>query len=124
MNIGSNNNNNSVTYNANNSNNLQNLQLSDRDEGYHTAQSIIMNSSTLPGSVAPIPNTTIVNDRGFSGETRLIQQMQASVDGSSLQVLLRLDDLMNRQLTTEISENDNAENLVIELVQHGFISEV
>lgn len=103
---------------------MPSLPLSDRDEGYHTAQSIIMGSSSFSGGVAPITNTNAANDRGFSGETRLIQHMQASVDGSSLQVLLRLDDQMNRQLTTEISEDDTAENLVIELVQHGFISEV
>uniref|UniRef100_A0A915EE26 Uncharacterized protein n=1 Tax=Ditylenchus dipsaci TaxID=166011 RepID=A0A915EE26_9BILA len=57
------------------------------------------------------------------GETRLILRMHASIDGNSLQVLLQLDDHMNRQLTTEIGEQDTAENLVIELVQHGFISE-
>ena len=50
--------------------------------------------------------------------------MSANIEGSTLQVLLRLDDQMNRQLTTEISDEDTAENLVVELVQHGFISEV
>ncbi|KAI1710166.1 nuclear receptor-binding protein 2 [Ditylenchus destructor] len=56
-------------------------------------------------------------------ETRHILQMHASMEGNSLQVLLRLDDQMNRQLTTDRGDYDTAENLVEELVHHGFICE-
>lgn len=57
-------------------------------------------------------------------ETRLILKMEASVTGSSLKVLLQLDDNMNRQLVTEIASSDTADTLVSELVHYGFISEV
>lgn len=88
------------------------------DEGYHTAQSIIGGGGqqvvTTSASILPV----------YNGEARLILQMSANVEGTTLQVLLRLDDQMNRQLTTEITNEDTPENLVLELIQHGFISEV
>ncbi|KAI1714039.1 protein kinase domain-containing protein [Ditylenchus destructor] len=78
------------------------LAVTEKDEGYGTAHS-------MPAM--------------GHNETRHILQMHASMEGNSLQVLLRLDDQMNRQLTTDIGDDDTAENLVEELVHHGFICE-
>jgi len=61
-------------------------------------------------------------------ETRLITQMHAEVleqgGGYHLRIQLQLDDQMNRQLTAPLKEEDTAETLSEELVQHGFVSEV
>ncbi|VDM39510.1 unnamed protein product [Toxocara canis] len=43
--------------------------------------------------------------------------------GSLLTIMLQLDDMMNRQLTTELHDSDNASALVTELIQHGLVSE-
>uniref|UniRef100_A0A914Q2L6 Uncharacterized protein n=1 Tax=Panagrolaimus davidi TaxID=227884 RepID=A0A914Q2L6_9BILA len=58
------------------------------------------------------------------GETRLIRHMRATIKDQILNILLQLDDYMNRQLTTEVNENDHADELVIELINHGFICQV
>lgn len=103
---------------------LQNLSgYSGNDEGYHTAQSII-GGNQVHQQVVTTTTTSIIPAGSYNNEARLILQMSANIEGTTLQVLLRLDDQMNRQLTTEISDEDTAENLVVELVQHGFISEV
>lgn len=39
-------------------------------------------------------------------------------------IVLRMDDKMNRQLTTPISADDNSNTLAEELVKYGFINEV
>ncbi|KAK0424285.1 hypothetical protein QR680_008592 [Steinernema hermaphroditum] len=66
-----------------------------------------------PGTASPPP-----------GETRSVINMKATItDSTSLTLLFQLDDDMNRQLTTEISEADTAEKLVEELLLHGFIAE-
>ena len=60
-------------------------------------------------------------------ETRLITQMHAEIleqGGYHLRIQLQLDDQMNRQLTAPLKEEDTAETLSEELVQHGFVSEV
>jgi len=57
------------------------------------------------------------------GETRLIVQMKAGVKDKLLNMFLQLDDSMNRQLTTEVGLNDKAEDMVAELIVHGFICE-
>ncbi len=41
-----------------------------------------------------------------------------------LTLLLKLEDMMNRQLTAEIGACDDATVLVAELVQFGFVQEV
>uniref|UniRef100_A0A914D7E4 Protein kinase domain-containing protein n=1 Tax=Acrobeloides nanus TaxID=290746 RepID=A0A914D7E4_9BILA len=71
---------------------------------------------------ASTASSTTTTEKPFH-EIRLIVRMEASISGSSLRILLQLDDCMNRQLTTEISSSDNAESLVTELVHYGFISE-
>ena len=58
------------------------------------------------------------------GETRLIVQMKAGVKDKLLNMFLQLDDSMNRQLTTEVGLDDRAEDMVSELIVHGFICEV
>lgn len=120
------------------------LVPTERDEGYYTAQSMIIGGASLPCSAgesgssaksggAGTTTTASSSERSYGGsssgggkcgETRTVKHMKANVSGSSLQLLLCLDDEMNRQLTTEISNDDTAENLVMELVQHDFISKV
>lgn len=56
-------------------------------------------------------------------EPRSVLQMKAVVEKGQLTLLLQLDDCMNRQLTTEILDEDNAQSLVNNLVTNGFISE-
>lgn len=56
-------------------------------------------------------------------ESRSIVKMSVSINGSLLTVLLQLDDLMNRQLTTELSESDTASALTTELIQYGLVAE-
>lgn len=46
------------------------------------------------------------------------------MEGNYLKAVLRLDDNMNRQLTTEIHKDDNADDLASDLVECGFICEV
>ncbi|KAI6241337.1 Protein kinase domain-containing protein [Aphelenchoides fujianensis] len=86
-----------------------------RDEGYDTAQSVLNN---LSGS----QSAKELSDKPYK-ETRSIVSMQATVEGNVLKAVLQLDDHMNRQLVTEIHANDNAEGLVADLVEFGFISE-
>ncbi|KAE9554606.1 hypothetical protein FO519_002166 [Halicephalobus sp. NKZ332] len=57
------------------------------------------------------------------GENRLIVQMKAGVKDKLLNMFLQLDDSMNRQLTTEVGLDDKAEDMVTELIIHGFICE-
>lgn len=85
------------------------------DEGYHTAQSVIGSS----GGMAIV--TAVPSDRP---ESRHVIQINATLNGSYLKLLLTLDDLMNRMLTTEITGNDSAEDLASELVRYGFVCEV
>ena len=54
-------------------------------------------------------------------ENRSIVKLSVTINGSLLTILIQLDDLMNRQLTTELTEEDTADGLSIELVQQGFI---
>ncbi len=68
----------------------------------------------------PIAQTTIA----AHCELRSILQMQAEVHNNVLTLLLKLDDLMNRQLTTQLADSDSAESLVRELVQFGLVAEV
>jgi nuclear receptor-binding protein len=74
-------------------------------------------SSTISSQGAPSSNG---GDKP-QGETRLIRHMRATIKDQILNILLQLDDYMNRQLTTEVNENDHADELVIELINHGFI---
>lgn len=90
-----------------------------------TAQSakssqIFDKSRTETSGSGPGPAPT---ERPFQ-ESRLILKMEASITGSSLKVLLQLDDSMNRQLTTDIMASDTSDTLVTELIHYGFISEV
>uniref|UniRef100_F1KTE9 Nuclear receptor-binding protein n=1 Tax=Ascaris suum TaxID=6253 RepID=F1KTE9_ASCSU len=55
-------------------------------------------------------------------ESRSIVKSNISLSGSLLTITLKLDDSMNRQLTTEICDSDAASNLVADLVRHGLIS--
>jgi len=63
-------------------------------------------------------------------ELRLIVQMTCTVktledgSGKTLNLLLRLEDKMNRQLSKKINENDNPLDLATDLVHHGLINEV
>jgi hypothetical protein len=50
--------------------------------------------------------------------------MQANMEGNYLKTVLRMDDMMNRQLMTEINKDDRAEDLAMDLVECGFICEV
>lgn len=57
-------------------------------------------------------------------ETRSVIHMQANMEGNYLKAVLRFDDLMNRQLMTEIHKDDTPEELAADLVECGFICEV
>lgn len=56
-------------------------------------------------------------------ETRSIIHMQANIEGNYLKTVLRMDDMMNRQLMTEIHKGDNPDDLTADLVECGFICE-
>uniref|UniRef100_A0A914ZV24 Protein kinase domain-containing protein n=1 Tax=Parascaris univalens TaxID=6257 RepID=A0A914ZV24_PARUN len=56
-------------------------------------------------------------------ESRAIVKLNVSINGSLLTIMLQLDDMMNRQLTTELHDSDTASALVAELIQHGLVSE-
>jgi len=63
-------------------------------------------------------------------ESRLVIQMSCTVknledgSGKTLNLLLKLEDKMNRQLSRKIADNENALELANDLVTHGLISEV
>nr|CAD2201727.1 unnamed protein product [Meloidogyne enterolobii] len=103
--------------------NPQNTSI--QDEGYHTNQSI----GEAPGQTndTSISEKSSVSQHQQHQETRLITQMHAEVleqgGGYHLRIQLQLDDQMNRQLTAPLKEEDTAETLSEELVQHGFVSE-
>lgn len=89
-------------------------------------------TGSLGSPTALEPSSTISSQGATSsnsgdkpqGETRLIRHMRAAIKDQILNMLLQLDDYMNRQLTTEVNENDHADELVIELINHGFICQV
>ncbi|CAJ0960681.1 unnamed protein product, partial [Mesorhabditis belari] len=56
-------------------------------------------------------------------EPRGILHMKATLDGSELTILLKLEDGMNRHLSTEIEDDDSAEWLSTQLVRGGFVCE-
>ncbi|VDM91860.1 unnamed protein product [Litomosoides sigmodontis] len=56
-------------------------------------------------------------------ESRSIIKCTVTLNGSLLTLIVKLDDMMNRQLTARITENDSASVLAAELVQHGLIAE-
>ncbi|VBB25248.1 unnamed protein product [Acanthocheilonema viteae] len=56
-------------------------------------------------------------------ESRSIIKCTVTLNGSLLTLIVQLDDMMNRQLTARITENDSASILAAELVQHGLIAE-
>uniref|UniRef100_A0A1I8BYJ0 LisH domain-containing protein n=1 Tax=Meloidogyne hapla TaxID=6305 RepID=A0A1I8BYJ0_MELHA len=96
-----------------------------QDEGYHTNQSI----NEAPGQSI---DSSVTSEKSSVAphqqhrETRQIMQMHAEVldqGGYQLRIQLQLDDHMNRQLTAPLKEEDTAETLSEELVQHGFVSE-
>uniref|UniRef100_A0A914XVD1 Protein kinase domain-containing protein n=1 Tax=Panagrolaimus superbus TaxID=310955 RepID=A0A914XVD1_9BILA len=86
-------------------------------------------TGSLGSPTALEPSSTISSQGATSsnggdkpqGENRLIRHMRAAIKDQILNMLLQLDDYMNRQLTTEVNENDHADELVIELINHGFI---
>ncbi|VDN59985.1 unnamed protein product [Dracunculus medinensis] len=57
-------------------------------------------------------------------ESRSIVRFDAKMQGSTLTIVLQFNDLMNRQLTTELGKSDTGTNLAAELVQQGLVSEV
>lgn len=89
--------------------------------------STITSNASCPSTIEP--NSTIGSIQSNSsdkpqGETRLITQMKAGIKDKQLNMSLQLDDRMNRQLTTEVTPYDKAEDMVTELIIHGFICEV
>lgn len=72
---------------------------------------------------SPSPANGHSTEQMSNVEPRSVLQMKAVVEKGHLTLLLQLDDCMNRQLTTEILDEDNAQSLVKNLVTNGFISE-
>ncbi|PAV86048.1 hypothetical protein WR25_07311 [Diploscapter pachys] len=56
-------------------------------------------------------------------ENRTIKQMRITKEGRELKLWVQLEDLMNRQLTTELADEDTSQTLTDNLVYHGFICE-
>jgi hypothetical protein len=95
-----------------------------------SATSTITSMTGSLGSPTALEASSTVSSQGATssnggdkpqGETRSIKHMRAAIKDRILNMLLQLDDYMNRQLTTEVNENDQAEELCAELITHGFI---
>lgn len=88
------------------------------------ANSSAMAPSVSAGITASASGAVLTAAAVSHCEMRSILQMHAEVQGSVLTLLLKLDDLMNRQLTTQLADGDSAESLVAELLQFGLVAEV
>ncbi|VDM96565.1 unnamed protein product [Thelazia callipaeda] len=56
-------------------------------------------------------------------ENRSIIKSTVTLNGSTITLIVQLDDMMNRQLTARITDSDTASVLASELVHHGLIAE-
>lgn len=88
-------------------------------------------SSHAAASVPGVPETIdAINSSPTSSEetiqhreTRAIRQMRVTTERNELTIWLQLEDMMNRQLTTEFSHDEDPGMLTQDLVMHGFICE-
>nr|CDJ86774.1 Serine threonine protein kinase-related domain containing protein [Haemonchus contortus] len=88
-------------------------------------------SSLAPTSVPRAPETTdpvassppATDEPVQHRETRAIRQMRVTTERNELTIWLQLEDMMNRQLTTEFSHDEDPNALTQDLVTHGFICE-
>uniref|UniRef100_A0A914V1R9 Uncharacterized protein n=1 Tax=Plectus sambesii TaxID=2011161 RepID=A0A914V1R9_9BILA len=85
-----------------------------------TGQAAVMSQSATEPEPEP---EKIIESRKI---VRMSAELKPTENGSTafvLTLLLKLEDMMNRQLTAEISESDDADMLVNELVLYGFVKE-
>ncbi|KJH42168.1 hypothetical protein DICVIV_11856 [Dictyocaulus viviparus] len=89
-------------------------------------------TSHVTASLARVPETTESSNVPAPAadeciqhrETRAIRQMRVTTERNELTIWLQLEDMMNRQLTTEFSHDEDPNMLTQDLVTHGFICEV
>ncbi|KAL6731942.1 hypothetical protein Aduo_002759 [Ancylostoma duodenale] len=75
-------------------------------------------------STDPVVNSPPVADEPVQHrETRVIRHMRVTTERNELTIWLQLEDMMNRQLTTEFSHDEDPSMLTHDLVTHGFICE-
>ncbi|KAK6731839.1 hypothetical protein RB195_007974 [Necator americanus] len=70
-----------------------------------------------------VTSTPALDETVQHRETRKIRQMRVTTQRNELTIWLQLEDMMNRQLTTEFSHDEDPNMLTHDLVMHGFICE-
>ncbi|VDO60745.1 unnamed protein product [Heligmosomoides polygyrus] len=100
-------------------------------EGHEPSTSSLATASAprAPETTDPVAASPPVTDEPVQHrETRMIRHMRVTTERkrifSELTIWLQLEDMMNRQLTTELSQDEDANMLTQDLVNHGFICEV
>lgn len=95
-------------------------------EGHEPSTSSLTTTSLprVPETTDPIVASPSVGSEAVQHrETRAIRQMRVTTERNELTIWLQLEDMMNRQLTTEFSHDENPDGITQDLVMHGFICE-
>ncbi|KAK6030499.1 Kunitz/Bovine pancreatic trypsin inhibitor domain protein [Ostertagia ostertagi] len=95
-------------------------------EGHEPSTSSLTTTSLprAPETTDPVVASPPATDETVQHcETRAIRQMRVTTERNELTIWLQLEDMMNRQLTTEFSHDEDPNMLTQDLVTHGFICE-
>ncbi|KAK5981887.1 Nuclear receptor-binding, partial [Trichostrongylus colubriformis] len=95
-------------------------------EGHEPSTSSLTTTSLprAPETTDPVAASPPATDETIQHcETRAIRQMRVTTERNELTIWLQLEDMMNRQLTTEFSHDEDPNALTQDLVTHGFICE-
>lgn len=70
------------------------------------------------------PEPVDVESRLVTSMSCQVKKMEETSNSFQINIYLKMDDKMNRQLQAEVTETDTATALAQELVHYGFINEV